>query len=64
MDRKSKISMMVLVCNLPSDVFQYFTDLQKVIEYINVLQPSKGCISVVVVVVVVVVVSFREFNNV
>ena len=33
---------------LPSDVFQYLTDLPKVIEYINVLQHSKDCISVVV----------------
>ena len=55
LDKKSKISVMVLVCRLPSDVFQYFTDLERVIEYINVVQPSKDCISVVV--------SFREFNN-
>ena len=36
LDGKSKISVMVLVCRLPSDVCQCFPDLQKVIEYINV----------------------------
>ena len=31
---------MVVVCRLPSEVCQYLTDLQKVIEHINVSQPS------------------------
>ena len=35
-DRKWRISVMVLVCRLPSHLCQYFPDLQKVIEYINV----------------------------
>ena len=31
---------MVVVCQLPIEVCQYLTDLQKVIEHINVSQPS------------------------
>lgn len=40
LERKWKISVMVVVCRLPSEVCQYRTDLQKVIEHINVSQPS------------------------